>query len=182
MAWRIMSDNWYSVIVNGSRHGFFHSTRGLKQGDPFSPALFIFGAEGLYRLMNKLHQKQTLQLNMETLGAYDKVSGQLINKHKSHFMVPSNAFHYIVKRIKSITGFNQKNSPITYLGCPIYIGRQRVIYYSELIAKVVNKITAWHAKILSYGGRAILVKHVLQAMSIHLLSASTPPSTTIKQI
>ncbi|KAM3200504.1 hypothetical protein P3L10_032866 [Capsicum annuum] len=30
MIWRIMSNNWYSVIVNGSRHGFFHSTRGLK--------------------------------------------------------------------------------------------------------------------------------------------------------
>lgn len=30
MVWRIMSNNWYSIITNGTRHGFFHSTRGLK--------------------------------------------------------------------------------------------------------------------------------------------------------
>lgn len=55
MVWRIMSNNRYSVIVNGSRHGFFHSTRGLKQGDPLPPALFILGAEVLSRLLNRLN-------------------------------------------------------------------------------------------------------------------------------
>lgn len=30
MVCRIMSNNWYSIIINGTRHGFFHSTRGLK--------------------------------------------------------------------------------------------------------------------------------------------------------
>ena len=27
--WRIMSNNWYFIVINDKRHGFFHSTRGL---------------------------------------------------------------------------------------------------------------------------------------------------------
>ena len=35
MVWRIMDNNWYSIIINGIIVGFFQSSRGLKQGDPF---------------------------------------------------------------------------------------------------------------------------------------------------
>lgn len=56
MVWRIMSNNWYAIIINGARHGFFHSTRGLKHGDPLSPTLFIIRPEVLSRLLKNLHQ------------------------------------------------------------------------------------------------------------------------------
>lgn len=56
MVWRIMNNNWYFIIVNGTRYVFFHSTRGLKQGDPLSASLFIVGAKVLSRMMNGLHQ------------------------------------------------------------------------------------------------------------------------------
>ena len=55
IVWRIMANNWYSIIVNGKRYGFFHSTRSLKQGDHLSPVLLILGAEILSRSLNRLH-------------------------------------------------------------------------------------------------------------------------------
>lgn len=51
----IISNNWYSVLLNGQPHGFFKSTRGVKQGDPLSPTLFILVVEALSRGLNALH-------------------------------------------------------------------------------------------------------------------------------
>ncbi|KAK6789597.1 hypothetical protein RDI58_013397 [Solanum bulbocastanum] len=69
-----------------------------------------------------------------------------------------------------------------YLGCPIFIGRPKIIYFSDLINKIINKITGWQSKMISNGGRVTLFKHVLQSIPIHLLSSIPPPYTVVKQI
>ncbi|XP_069150536.1 uncharacterized protein [Solanum lycopersicum] len=212
--WRIMSNNWYSVVINGKRHGFFHSTRGLKQGDPLSPALFILGAEAFSRQLNSLYNNHdyigfqmdskgpqinhlsfaddiiiftstdrlSLQSIMNTIRKYELTSNQRVNKDKSFFMVTDKTNQDIIDNIKNETGFCIQHNPITYLGCPLYIGCQKIIYFSNIVEKIIKKIAGWQTKILNFGGKVILVKHVLQSIPIHILAAVSPPKTILKHI
>ena len=42
----------FSILINGSPKDFFGSSRGLLQGDPLSPLLFVIVMEALSRLLD----------------------------------------------------------------------------------------------------------------------------------
>ena len=86
-------------------------------------------------------------------------------------MLHSNAFNSTRDTNKRLTGFRQQG-PLTYLPCPLFVGRPRNIFFYD----VVNKI------VCSYGGRAVLTNHVLQTFPNHFLSVVTPLSFVLIQI
>ena len=52
MKWCI-STAYFSVLINGSPTGFFPSSRGLRQGDPLSPYLFVIDMEAFNCMINR---------------------------------------------------------------------------------------------------------------------------------
>ena len=51
--WSYLSSAKFSVLVNGVPASFFPSTKGLRQGDPLSPYLFVMGKEVLDVLIRR---------------------------------------------------------------------------------------------------------------------------------
>ncbi|KAH0718271.1 hypothetical protein KY285_014302 [Solanum tuberosum] len=119
---------------------------------------------------------------MAVLHEYEKVSGQLINKEKSPVYMFSKVATAQLQEVEEITGVGKGTFPFKYLGCPIFHSRKEKVYYNELIKKVKDKLQNWKGRLLSYGGKAVLINSVLQSMPIYLLSALFPTKYTIEEI
>ncbi|RVW54239.1 LINE-1 reverse transcriptase-like [Vitis vinifera] len=65
--WSCISTAKFSVLVNGVSAGFFPSSKGLRQGDPLSPYLFVMGMEVLSNLIRRAVEGAAsgLRINLE---------------------------------------------------------------------------------------------------------------------
>ncbi|XP_059277935.1 uncharacterized protein LOC132032181 [Lycium ferocissimum] len=116
---------------------------------------------------------------MKILTVYEDVSGQQVNKLKSCVAMAPKASVELIHRTRHLTGLHRKDWPIKCLGCPLFVGRMKIIYFSEMVHNITKRIHTWHARFLSKGGKIVLIKHVLLAMPVHLLAAMKPPKAPL---
>lgn len=69
-----------------------------------------------------------------------------------------------------------------YLGVPLFYGRAKIAYFFYIVEKIQARIAGWHGKLLSFGGRIVLLKHVLASIPIHLLAAASPPLAILDRL
>ena len=86
------------------------------------------------------------------------------------------------RNLKRLTGFSEGKFPFKYLGVPIVSGRMKISDLEELENKVKRKISGWKMKLLSAGGRVILLRHVLASMALHQLAVLQVPKLIIASL
>jgi len=197
-----ISTTSFSVLLNRSPFGLFSLSRGLRQGDPLSPFLFIIGSEVISRLfystlrgfkiarscapLNHLLFADDLVIFTTTtsseaslikscLDKYGLWSGQTVNIHKSHILFSKNTSPATISAIQAILPYARTPASARHLGLPLLIGPSKSTAFSDILEKVQGKIEGWRSKTLSQAGKTVLVKVVASTIPSYAMSSFLLP-------
>ncbi|XP_010667228.1 uncharacterized protein LOC104884301 [Beta vulgaris subsp. vulgaris] len=99
-----------TLLIHGSTEGFFHAKKGLRQGDPMSPLLFMIFVDYLTRVLHYIDKLEgRCSLSLSWLQA---------NNAKSTLYC-SGIIDDEANRIQQFSSFSREQLPFTYLGVPI---------------------------------------------------------------
>lgn len=117
-----------------------------------------------------LQNDEKIALNFKWISTlFDFLSVMRINYHKSE-LIPIGMDEADSKPFLDIFQCTIGASPIKYLGIPLHHDKLTRVDIQPLIDKFLIRISRWRGKLLSQGGRLLLVKACLASIPIYLLS------------
>ncbi|GKE02211.1 putative RNA-directed DNA polymerase, partial [Tanacetum coccineum] len=164
-----------SVLVNGSSSNEFRLHRGLRQGDPLSPFLFIIAMEGLHIAMEDAKAAGLFHgLNLDNIGLHlsrllyaDDVifMGEWSDSNVRHLLIILHYFHMSsglkINLSKSyIYGIGVSNATVTNLANEISVrpGKIPFIYLGLPVGSCMSRIKAWDVVISRFNKRLSMWK------------------------
>ncbi|CAH9089090.1 unnamed protein product [Cuscuta europaea] len=143
-------------------------------GQPISHLCF---ADDILIFLNG--EARSVQVFKRFLGLYQRASGQAINFNKSNFTCGKTSLARI-RKLERLLEMNKINLPMRYLGAALHKGKNKIRFCSGIIQAFDKKLTSWKQKCLNMGGRAILIKYVLNTIPQHTLAVDILPKSVIK--
>ncbi|XP_059068658.1 uncharacterized protein LOC131859127 [Cryptomeria japonica] len=166
----------FSILLNGSPCGFFASSRGLRQGDPLSPFLFIILVEAYSRAISCARER----------GLWKGISIPRMSIPHTHcFFVDDTLLFGLAfmreaqSRLSRYWGFSVGPFPCKYLGLPFYTGSEKHNFWERVSGAISSKILSWSHKWSTFSGKIVLIKAVLNVIPIYLLSILKAPKKIV---
>jgi len=183
------------ILLNGKPGQRVCHARGLRQGDPLSPMLFVLVMEVLNSFLTWVEEHGYLTplagipgarvslyaddlvifvvpsesdlLSIKgALSIFGLASGLFSNLDKS-MATPIHCSEEDMDRVQRILACKIVPFPCCYLGVPLSVHRLKRADEQALIDKVAARIPAWKGNLLNAAGRTELVKSTLSAIPVH---------------
>ena len=85
-------------------------------------------------------------------------------------------------RVSAVLATPVASFPIRYLGLPLTEGRLRAHDWQPVMEKIETRLGGWQARLLSRGGRLVLLQSVLTIIPIYFMAIFRPPKGVRCQI
>jgi hypothetical protein len=125
-----------------------------------------------------IEKAQNLKL---ILSAFEQLSGLKINFHKSELFCFGEALNE-VNTYTELFGCGQGHFPMRYLGIPIHYRRLTLAEWKIVEKRLQKRLSSWKGKLLSLGGRLILINSVLSNMVLHMISFFLLPKRVLHKL